>query len=163
MSRVYSLLKKAHRKQQEKVLRKRYDISDGFKFGDMSNIHLSGSDITLGNGSYINSGRLVSGENAPITIGEWCAIGHNINFIAVSHDIEYPTGPKKRSRRTEAAINIGDHVWIGSNVFILQGITVGDHSIIGANSVVTRDEPEGAIVGGVPAKLIRYKKRYSND
>jgi maltose O-acetyltransferase len=57
---------------------------------------------------------------------------------------------------------IGDYVWIGANVFIGPGVKIGNNSVIGANSVVTKDVEEFSIVGGVPAKLIRYKSQASN-
>lgn len=52
---------------------------------------------------------------------------------------------------------IGNDVWIGSYVRIMEGVTIGDGSIVAAGSIVTKDVPEYAIVGGVPAKIIRYR------
>jgi acetyltransferase-like isoleucine patch superfamily enzyme len=46
-------------------------------------------------------------------------------------------------------------VWLGANVTILQGVTIGDNAIIAAGAVVTKDVPANAIVGGVPAKVIK--------
>ena len=57
----------------------------------------------------------------------------------------------------EQIMHIGDDVWIGTNVIILPGVNIGSHCIIGAGSVVTKDVPDYAIVGGVPAKVIRYR------
>jgi maltose O-acetyltransferase len=53
---------------------------------------------------------------------------------------------------------IGNYVWIGANVFLNPGITIGSNAVIGANALVTIDVPEFEIVGGVLAKLIRFKK-----
>ena len=53
---------------------------------------------------------------------------------------------------------IGNDVWIGKRVIIMPGVKVGDGVIIGAGAVVTKDVPDFAIVGGVPAKIIRYRK-----
>ena len=57
----------------------------------------------------------------------------------------------------EQVMHIGDDVWIGTNVIILPGVNIGSHCIIGAGAVVTKDVPDYAIVGGVPAKVIRYR------
>jgi len=54
-------------------------------------------------------------------------------------------------------VTIGKDVWIGVGARILKGVNVGDHSIIAANAVVTKDVPPYAIVGGVPAKIIKYR------
>jgi len=50
---------------------------------------------------------------------------------------------------------IGDHVWIGCKSTILKGVTIGDGSVIAANSVVTKDVPPKALVGGIPSKIIK--------
>ena len=52
---------------------------------------------------------------------------------------------------------IGNDVWIGARVIVLPGVTIGNHVIIGAGAVVTKDIPDYAIAGGVPAKVIRYR------
>jgi len=52
---------------------------------------------------------------------------------------------------------IGNDVWIGANAIILQGVTIGDGAIVAAGAVVTKDVPPYAIVGGVPAKVIKYR------
>ena len=58
-------------------------------------------------------------------------------------------------------IKIGNDVWIGANAVILDGVAIGDGAIIGAGAVVNKDVPPYAIVGGVPAKIIRY--RFSDE
>ena len=52
---------------------------------------------------------------------------------------------------------IGNDVWIGNDVRIIGGITIGDGAIVGLGAVVTKDVPPYAVVGGVPAKIIRYR------
>lgn len=93
-----------------------------------------------------------------MVIGEWSRIGHNVNIHAISHDPDNPTGPIARRAVIEGSIFIADHVWIGSNVFIRPKVKIGRNSLIGANAVVTRDVPENAVVGGIPAKIIRFKE-----
>jgi acetyltransferase-like isoleucine patch superfamily enzyme len=55
-------------------------------------------------------------------------------------------------------INIGDDVWIGTNAIIMDGVTIGNHAVVAAGAVVTKDVPEYAVVGGVPAKIIKYRE-----
>jgi acetyltransferase-like isoleucine patch superfamily enzyme len=54
-------------------------------------------------------------------------------------------------------VNVGHNVWVGYAACILRGVTVGDNCVIGTNAVVTKDVPDNAVVGGVPAKLIRMR------
>lgn len=60
-------------------------------------------------------------------------------------------------------VTIKDDVWIGTRAIILPGITVGKGAIIGAGSVVTKDVPDYAIVGGAPARVLKYRLTESDD
>ena len=53
---------------------------------------------------------------------------------------------------------MGSNVWIGYGACVLRGVRVGDNSVIGTNAVVTKDVPANAVVGGVPAKVIRMRE-----
>jgi acetyltransferase-like isoleucine patch superfamily enzyme len=56
-------------------------------------------------------------------------------------------------------VEVGSNVWIGYGACILRGVRVGDNAIVGTNAVVTRDVPANAVVGGVPARIIRMRER----
>lgn len=58
---------------------------------------------------------------------------------------------------TAAAVTIGSDVWLGTRVVVLPGVSIGDGAVVGAGAVVTRDVPRGAIVAGVPARLVRMR------
>lgn len=57
---------------------------------------------------------------------------------------------------TAGAIRVGKNVWIGSHATVLQGVTIGDNAVVAAGAVVVKDVPANAVVGGVPAKIIKH-------
>lgn len=110
-----------------------------------------GKNITIGKNVFINAACHFQDQGG-ITIGDGTLIGHNVVLATLNHDFD----PEKRADMHPAPINIGKNVWIGSNATVVPGITIGDGAIVAAGSVVTKDVPSKAIVGGVPARLIRY-------
>lgn len=93
-----------------------------------------------------------------ISIGTDCLIASRVYIT--DHDHSIPEIGKMESLLTLvcAPVSIGARVWIGEGVAVLKGVTIGDDVVIGANSVVTRNIPSGAIVAGVPAKILRMRK-----
>ena len=92
-----------------------------------------------------------------VKIGKNCKIGPHFQLWTKTNNVDCDFSNNSNIQIKYGNIIIGDSVWIGSNVIISPGIKVGNNSIIGAYSIVTNDVPDFAIVGGVPAKLIRYK------
>ena len=115
------------------------------------------ANVHIGEGTYFgNWCQFLAGKQSKVEIGRYNAIGHNVHIKARTHAVNQPTGNAEgKHQRVEKSVRIGDHNWIGDNVFIREGVTIGSHVIIGANSVVTQDLADGGIYGGVPAKLIR--------
>jgi maltose O-acetyltransferase len=111
-----------------------------------------GSHLRVGARTFINY-NLTALDVAPITIGEDCQLGPNVQLLTPTHPVE----PQPRRDRLEAArpIVIGDNVWIGGGAIVLAGVTIGDNSVIGAGAVVTRDVPSDVIALGNPARVIR--------
>ncbi|MDO4908465.1 MAG: sugar O-acetyltransferase [Corynebacterium sp.] len=109
-----------------------------------------GANIHLGKNVFINSGCKFQ-DTGGIYIGDGCAIGHNVAIATLNHDFD----PAQRGTLHPATVRLGRNVWVGSNATILPGVTVGDGAIIAAGAVVTKDVPPMAIVGGVPAKVIK--------
>jgi acetyltransferase-like isoleucine patch superfamily enzyme len=79
-------------------------------------------------------------------------------FIDFDHGVVDVERPIRRQGIYKRDVDVGSNVWIGYNASILRGVRVGDNSVIGANAVVTRDVPANAVVGGVPARVIRMRE-----
>ncbi|MGY4765656.1 acyltransferase [Kribbella sp. CWNU-51] len=110
--------------------------------------------IVLGSDSTINPFAAVRGR---ITIGDGVRIGAHTSLIAFNHGTA-PGQPIFQQPHTALGITIGDDVWIGSNVTILDGVTIGPHTIIGAGAVVTKDVPANTIAAGNPARVLRTRE-----
>ncbi len=96
--------------------------------------------------------------NGTCTIGDYVMMGANVTVITHNHAFDRTDVPMmQQGFEEERPVVIGNDVWIGDRVVILPGVHVGDGSIIAAGAVVTRDVPPYAIVGGVPAKVIRMR------
>jgi len=109
-------------------------------------------------------------NNGQLNIGKFCSIANNITiFLGGNHNYKnistYPFGwtgqftSKKIDNHilTNGNVIIGNDVWVGENSTIMSGVKIGDGSVIGCSSLVTKDVPPYAIVGGNPAKIIKYR------
>lgn len=97
-----------------------------------------------------------------ITFGDNVLIGPNCVIASCEHSFGDPRVPIYQQPVKYAAITIGNDVWIGANVFIKCGVKVAEGAVIAAGSVVTKDVPPYAVVGGVPAKVIKYRDPREN-
>ena len=115
----------------------------------------SGS-VFIGAYSYLNIDTLV---RSSLFIGRYCSIGSRVSIPAGIHAhtkvSTHPIFPAVAHIQCPTILK--NDVWVGDGAIIKAGITIGNGAIIGANSVVTKDVPDYAIVGGAPAKIIKYR------
>lgn len=151
---------------------KRTNTHNNTYLGSISNIaaikFIRNNGIIVGNSTY---GRInvnyTGAEDEKLIIGSNCSISGNCNFLlGGGHDYKrlstFPLfGYEDVKATTKGKIVVEDDVWIGDGAWILSGLTLGKGSIIATGSIVTKDVPPYAIVGGNPARILKY--RFSDD
>lgn len=130
------------------------------KFGQHNEIYGSvyigdGSDLEIGHKCQINGGcRLVN-----VIIGNYVMIAPDVVFLFQSHrmdSVEKPMIDQGEIKFPKSIVE--DDVWICQRAIIMPGVRIGKGSVIGAAAVVTKDVPPYAIVAGVPARVIKWRK-----
>ena len=114
-------------------------------------------------------------QGTKFKIGSFCSIADNVTvFLGGNHQVgwvsTYPFGHINQDvfqhhgeghPTTKGNVVVGNDVWLGSGCTILSGVTIGDGAVVSANSMVIKDVPPYAIVGGNPAKILKY--RFTED
>ncbi|HEX6458740.1 MAG TPA: acyltransferase [Thermoleophilaceae bacterium] len=93
-----------------------------------------------------------------VSIGRECVIADRVMLIDFDHGMVEVERPIREQGIYKRDTRVGNNVWIGYGACILRGVTVGDNAVIGTSAVVTKDVPANAVVGGVPAEIIRMRK-----
>jgi virginiamycin A acetyltransferase len=116
-------------------------------------------NISIGEGSYINSGCVLYSGNG-IIIGKHVLVAANCTFAPVNHAYESKSELiiKQRFKKSKGGIIIEDDVWIGAGVVILDGAVIRKGAVIGAGSIVSSEIESYAVCGGNPLKLIKYRE-----
>lgn len=120
-------------------------LAPGFMCDNGKNIHVGNQFLANYNVTIL--------DIMPVNIGYYVMIGPNTLITTVNH----PMTPKgQREHLGIGKTVIGNDVWIGGNATILPGVTIGNNVVIAAGAVVTKDVPDNTLIGGIPAKIIRY-------
>lgn len=94
-----------------------------------------------------------------ISIGRECILADRTMLIDFDHGMVEVERPIRLQGIYKRDVRVGHNVWMGYGACVLRGVTIGDNAVVGTNSVVTKDVPDDAVVGGVPARLIRMRER----
>ena len=123
-----------------------------------------GTKIRCHEGEVIIGDKTVLGQECTISaykhvrIGEQCVVADRAMFIDFDHGMVEIERTIREQGIYKRDVDVGSNVWIGYGACILRGVKVGDNAVIGTNAVVTTDVPANAVVGGVPAKVIRMRE-----
>ena len=126
-------------------------IGDGTKIRCHEGVVEIGSKTVMGQECTISAYQRVR-------LGEECVIADRAMFIDFDHGVVEVERPIRLQGIYKRDVEVGNNVWVGYGACILRGVSVGDNSVIGTNSVVTKDVPANAVVGGIPARIIRMRE-----
>jgi acetyltransferase-like isoleucine patch superfamily enzyme len=127
-----------------------------------------GSKIRVHEGEVEIGAKTVMGQECTISafqhvsIGRECILADRVMLIDFDHGVAEVDRPIRLQGIYKRDVRVGHNVWIGYGACVLRGVNVGHNSVIGTNSVVTREVPENAVVGGVPARIIRMREAPSS-
>jgi len=124
--------------------------------GDRRTQAQGGPRIVIGNGVYINRWTMLDASDC-IEIGDGVMIGPH-GYITDHDHGTAQAGPVGAQPLVSKPTRIGRGAWLGAHVSVLKGVSIGEGAVVGAGAVVTRDVPAGAIVAGVPAKVVGWRK-----
>jgi acetyltransferase-like isoleucine patch superfamily enzyme len=94
-----------------------------------------------------------------VSIGRECIVADRVMLIDFDHGVVEVDRPIREQGIYKRDVRVGNNVWIGYGASFLRGVTVGDNAIVGTSTVVTKDVPDNAVVGGVPARVLRMRPR----
>lgn len=177
IKKIFEIANDGARDIENKFRFKNAIIDNGCSIDSKSIIH---SNVHLLNNTVVNNSEILSytylGKNCLVqnaSIGKFCSIANDVLIGLGNHPIDLFSTSTLFYRKTNTLridlindnlgfeeydkISIGNDVWIGVRAIIMDGVKIGDGAIIAANAVVVKDVPPYAIVGGVPAKIIKYR------
>jgi acetyltransferase-like isoleucine patch superfamily enzyme len=137
--------------------RGRVDFGRFVWIGDRTKIRCHEGLVEIGAKSVLGQECTISAYQH-VRIGEQCVIADRAMFIDFDHGVVEVERPIRKQGIYKRDVEVGNNVWIGYGACILRGVRVGDNSIIGTNSVVTKDVPANAVVGGIPARVLRMRE-----
>ena len=110
-----------------------------------------GNRVKFGKGVFINHSAILSASGG-IEFEDGVMAAPGLRIATINHDMN-----NRHTLYTYGKVTVKKNAWLGMNVTICPGVTVGKYAVVGAGAVVTKDVPDYAVVGGVPAKIIRMQ------
>ena len=125
--------------------------------GHRSKIRVHEGEVSIGAKTVMGQEFTISAYQH-VSIGRECIIADRVMLIDFDHGVVEVDRPIREQGIYKRDVRVGHNVWMGYGACVLRGVSVGSNSIVGTSAVVTRDVPENAVVGGVPARTIRMRE-----
>jgi acetyltransferase-like isoleucine patch superfamily enzyme len=141
-----------------------------FEIGKDATVHLGrwcwlghGTKVRVHEGEVRVGAKTVIGQECTISafqhvsIGRECIVADRVMLIDFDHGVVEVERPIRHQGIYKRDVRVGHNVWVGYGACFLRGVSVGDNAIVGTSTVVTKDVPANAVVGGVPARVLRLR------
>jgi acetyltransferase-like isoleucine patch superfamily enzyme len=125
--------------------------------GHRSKIRVHEGEVSIGAKTVMGQECTISAYQH-VEIGRECIVADRVMLIDFDHGVVEVERPIRLQGIYKRDVRVGSNVWMGYGSCILRGVSVGHNSIVGTNAVVTKDVPENAVVGGVPARVLRMRE-----
>jgi acetyltransferase-like isoleucine patch superfamily enzyme len=125
--------------------------------GDGTKIRVHEGEVSIGAKTVMGQECTISAYQH-VSIGRECIVADRVMLIDFDHGVVEVERPIRLQGIYKRDVRVGNNVWIGYGACILRGVTIGENAIVGASTVVTRDIPANAVVGGSPARVIRMRE-----
>lgn len=125
--------------------------------GDGSKIRVHEGEVSIGAKTVMGQECTISAYQH-VSIGRECIVADRVMLIDFDHGVVEVERPIRLQGIYKRDVRVAHNVWIGYGACILRGVTVGENSIVGTSAVVTRDVPPNAVVGGIPARVLRMRE-----
>ena len=149
---MYNKIKKTKSKKREKLIKQIFG-----KTGEHVSVETNfwcdyGYNISVGENFYMNHNCIIL-DCEKVEFGDNVFVGPSSGFYTAGHPIDAEL--RNTGTLLNKPIKVGNNVWIGGNVVVLQGVTIGDNVVIGAGSVVTKDIPSNTVAYGNPCRVVK--------
>lgn len=132
-------------------------LGQGVGLNRHSSLYAARGKITLGKKVFLGDFSSINANDAEITIGDNVAIGPMTIIQGANHRFDRTDIPIVDQGHVQATVVIEDDVWISAHCTILPGVRIHSGAVVAAGAVVNRDVPPMAVVGGVPANVLKYR------
>jgi acetyltransferase-like isoleucine patch superfamily enzyme len=154
-SLFHAILTQLERRHRRRLYRSLGELGKSVRIGKEAGIFWP-ERIKVGSNVLIHAGAYLDGEGG-IRIGDNFVAARNLSILSSSHNFESPEQLPWDEGKVLREVVIEANVWVGLNVTIIPGVRVGEGAVIAAGAVVTKDVPACAVVGGNPARVLKYR------
>jgi acetyltransferase-like isoleucine patch superfamily enzyme len=126
--------------------------------GHGSKIRVHEGEVSIGAKTVIGQDCTISAYQH-VSIGRECIIADRVMLIDFDHGVTEVERPIRLQGIYKRDVRVGHNVWIGYGACVLRGVSIGENSIVGTSAVVTKSFPANAVLGGVPASLLRMREQ----